>query len=245
MGLFCYRIDRNHLLVGGALTDGGSLIEWLSQLLQLEPNHDFEACMDRTTRLINNEYEQSRTSSSRPPPSKLVVIPFLSGERSTGFRAGATGAIMGLTRDTSSEHLMKASLEGICLRLRAVLELILKTRIESYHSCGSDSNVRPCIIASGKALERNETWRQMIADCSGLDVVFDLDTIEGTSRGVARLIAAALESETKDAIQLGDEDITTVETMKPRPVMSSYYDEAARIQENFIAAMMPLWTSPS
>jgi gluconokinase len=196
MGLFCYRIDRNHLLVGGALTDGGSLIEWLSQLLHLESDSDFEECMNQTQQLIANEYEKSQVSSSSPVASNVVVIPFLSGERSTGYRAGATGAIMGLTRDTSSAHLMKASLEGISLRLRAVLELILKARIESFEDCSNDdSSLRPCVIASGKALEVNDTWRQMIADCSRLDVIFDPDTTEGTSRGVARLVASALESE--------------------------------------------------
>lgn len=28
-GLWCYRIDRHRLLLGGALTDGGSVIKWL------------------------------------------------------------------------------------------------------------------------------------------------------------------------------------------------------------------------
>jgi len=35
-GLFCYRIDRVHVLVGGALTDGGSVFEWIAKLLNLE-----------------------------------------------------------------------------------------------------------------------------------------------------------------------------------------------------------------
>jgi gluconokinase len=33
VGLWCYRIDSERLIVGGALTDGGSYIEWLSALL--------------------------------------------------------------------------------------------------------------------------------------------------------------------------------------------------------------------
>lgn len=27
-GLFCYVLDRDHLVAGGALTDGGALIDW-------------------------------------------------------------------------------------------------------------------------------------------------------------------------------------------------------------------------
>jgi gluconokinase len=245
MGLFCYRIDRNRLLVGGALTDGGSLIEWLSQLLHLESPSDFEECMNKTRQLIAEDGEKIHTHSFPPEAtaSKLIVIPFLSGERSTGYRAGATGAIMGLTRDTSSEHLMKAALEGISLRLRAVLELILKARQESFQDSGGDSyHLQPFIVASGKALEVNDAWRQMIADCSGLDVVFDPDTTEGTSRGVATLIASALASEVND-LQLEDEEIANIEAATPRLPMRKYYDDAARIQTAFIDAMTPLWTT--
>lgn len=32
-GLWCYRIDTHRLLVGGALTDGGSLMAWLAHLV--------------------------------------------------------------------------------------------------------------------------------------------------------------------------------------------------------------------
>jgi len=259
MGLFCYRIDCNHLLVGGALTDGGSLIEWLSELLRLESSSDFEECMQKTRQLILDEYEQLQ-SSSPISTSKLIVIPFLSGERSTGFRTGATGAIMGVTRDTKSEHLMKASLEGISLRLRAVLELILLARMESFHDSspgGGDNGIRsgddalrPCIYASGKALEVNDTWRQMIADCIGLDVIFDPDTTEGTSRGVAYLIASALESEEESgtcALRLDDDceeetAMTMMATSRPRFNMRHHYDNHARIQSAFIDAMTPLWT---
>ena len=256
MGLFCYRIDRHRLLVGGALTDGGSLIEWLSQLLNLQSTSEFDDCMNKARQLIAEEGETLQTHSFLPdatvvaPASKVVVIPFLSGERSTGYRAGATGAIMGLTRDTSSEHLMKAALEGISLRLCAVLELILKARHDSFQDNDgaggdrSDGRRLPLIVASGKALEVNDTWRQMIADCSGLDVVFDPDTTEGTSRGVATLIASALASEVNDVTVVEDEEMANImEVATSRQRMRRYYDDAARIQTAFIDAMTPLWTT--
>jgi len=255
LGLFCYRIDRHRLLVGGALTDGGSLIEWLSHLLNLQSTSDFDECMNKTRQLIAAEGETIQSHSFPPEAvavaaaSKVVVIPFLSGERSTGYRAGATGAIMGLTRDTSSEHLMKAALEGISLRLCAVLDLILKARRDSFQNNNNGGGDRsnglplPFIVASGKALEVNDTWRQMIADCSGLDVVFDPDTTEGTSRGVATLIASALASEGKNDFKVDDEEMASMETAKPRHTMRKYYDDAARIQTAFIDAMTPLWTT--
>ena len=34
-GLWCYRIDKSRLLLGGALTDGGSLVQWMTETLSL------------------------------------------------------------------------------------------------------------------------------------------------------------------------------------------------------------------
>jgi sugar (pentulose or hexulose) kinase len=41
-------------------------------------------------------------------------------------------------------------------------------------------------------LERNELWRTMIADCTGLPVIMEKQTYEGTSRGVAILLRTSL-----------------------------------------------------
>ena len=34
-GLWCYRITEDKVLLGGALTDGGSMYEWMSSLFSL------------------------------------------------------------------------------------------------------------------------------------------------------------------------------------------------------------------
>jgi sugar (pentulose or hexulose) kinase len=166
------------------------------------------------------------------------MIPFLSGERSTGFRDGATGAIMGLTRNTTPAHFFKACLESVSLRLRAILELIVQAR------GGEDEP--PRIVASGKALESNALWRQMVADSSGLEVLLDLETVEGTSRGVARLVAVALAAAAankneKTSDFLLEEEIQTCKSSKPRARAHSYFNQAAKSQETFLDAMSPLY----
>lgn len=35
-GLWCYSIDRERSLLGGALTDGGSIASWLTKTLQIK-----------------------------------------------------------------------------------------------------------------------------------------------------------------------------------------------------------------
>lgn len=89
-GLFCYRINKTHVLIGGALTDGGSVVEWVRKLLRLSCSSDFQTLMADVKSLVESDYAKEKTHGCRSG-TDLTVVPFLSGERSTGFRTGATG----------------------------------------------------------------------------------------------------------------------------------------------------------
>jgi gluconokinase len=231
-GLFCYRVDRSHVLLGGALTDGGSVIEWAATFLNLNTEEAFLDCVNKTEELAHADYSASSNNSHNH--SSVTMIPFLSGERSTGFRDGATGAVMGLTRATSPAHFFKSCLESVSLRLRAILELIVEAR---------DGDDPPCIVVSGKALESNALWRQMVADSSGLKVVLDNETHEGTSRGAARLVAGALDAKNEQGTSdlLCEEEIRDFVSSDPRPTACKYFDRAALAQERYIDALSPLF----
>jgi gluconokinase len=242
-GLFCYRIDQHNLLLGGALTDGGSVIEWAAELLNLSSEKAFLHCVNQAEELTRIDY--NGLPSKEPP---VTMLPFLSGERSTGYRNGATGAVTGLTLATTPGHIFKACLESVSLRLRAIVNLIQDT---------IDTDAPPSILASGGALESNSLWRQMIADCSGLKVILDLDTTEGSSRGVARLISNALTPPTvtnqhhgpttihAPAAKLPEEEIIRFREATPKPRAVSYFQRAAAAQEAFLRTMSPLYMQPT
>ena len=44
-GLWCYRLDRHRAVLGGSLTDGGSVFEWLRSTLLLRAGVDMDAVM--------------------------------------------------------------------------------------------------------------------------------------------------------------------------------------------------------
>lgn len=44
-GLWCYRLDRHRAVLGGSLTDGGSLFSWLCNTLALVPGKDMDTTM--------------------------------------------------------------------------------------------------------------------------------------------------------------------------------------------------------
>jgi gluconokinase len=229
-GLFCYRIDARHVLVGGALTDGGSVLEWLSHLLKLD-NQEMNKCLEDARNLLPKRYDESLSSAV----SETVMIPFLSGERSTGFRTGATGVLMGLTRATTSAHLVESALVGITLRLSAILRLLLSVIEQIQNDARDDTPIR--ILASGKALEENALWRQMLADAAALTVILDCSTREGTSRGVAVLLRSVLsQSEQYESDRVDD-------TIKATPQANSrlFWDNALQKQEQLLDALTPFF----
>ena len=228
-GLFCYRVDKSHVLVGGALTDGGSVVEWACSLLNLNSNDAFQECMKEVEDLVDQDVSMS-----------LTVVPFLSGERSTGFRDGAKGCIMGLTRETTPALFMKACLEGVMLRLKAILQLVREAIDE--RSLGNEQE--PYVVVSGNAMEKNALWRQMLADASGLETQLDNDFAEGTSRGAARLVAIALDrksDEDSDSL-MSEEKIDSPTVSYPRTsATKGYWAKATESQEDLIDAVTPLW----
>jgi gluconokinase len=159
-GLFCYRIDKDHVLVGGALTDGGSIIEWARNLLNLTRDEDFDDIMEQIQGTSKQELANLSTSSSystemNEQDNDLLMVPFLSGERSTGFRSGATGAMLGLTRETTPATFLQSCFEGVAFRLRAILDLIVACRPTEDSTPATTSGIDN-IASEDLALETEE-----------------------------------------------------------------------------------------
>ena len=107
--LWCYRVDRRRVVVGGALSDGGSLYRWMRQTLALSQDED----------------EIERTlAAMKPDTHGLVILPSWAGERSTGWSATARGAILGLTSDTKPIDILRSAMESIAYRFALIAETL-------------------------------------------------------------------------------------------------------------------------
>lgn len=167
-GLWCYRIDARRLLLGGALTDGGSLVQWMARTLRLDSLAAAEA--------------QARALPPGAGQDGLSILPFLSGERAPGWASHATAAVTGVTKATTPVHLYRAGLEAVALRLGRIVELLVEARALAPGAC---------VGASGTALEKSPLWRQIVADVLGVEVALGR-VAEATSLGAALLMAEAL-----------------------------------------------------
>eukprot|EP00752_Nemacystus_decipiens_P010274 g9156.t1 len=179
-GLWCYRLDRRRVVLGGALTDGGSVFEWLRGTLGLAPGEDTDAVM--------------REVEGMPPNGHgLVILPFFSGERSPGYKDDATACILGLRRSTTRAQLVRAGLESVCLRLAAIVDLMAGDIGGGGDGSGGAPWLRRdrCaeVVTSGNAFAASPFWRQILADCLGRTVRASGVT-EETSLGVAILLSS-------------------------------------------------------
>lgn len=157
--LWRYRVDRKRRLVGGALSNGGDLYSWMTKNLRLPDADSLEA----------------ELAAMGADEHGLTVLPFLSGERSTGWSADARGWIAGLSLSTRPAEILRAGLEAVAYRFAAVRE-----------SLGEAVPGAQQIIASGSAFHRSKAWTQILADVLGMTVAVSADT-EASSRGAALL----------------------------------------------------------
>src|SRR5690349_8115272 len=98
-GLWCYRVDRDRSLLGGAVNDVGRMVSWLNQALRLPGKLDL---------------------SAPPDPGTPLVLPYLSGERSTGWAAAARATFAGVSPATTAAMLARGAMEGVAFSLARI-----------------------------------------------------------------------------------------------------------------------------
>jgi gluconokinase len=139
-GCWSYRIDKEHHLLGGALSEGGNIFAWAKETFQLDT-------LDIETELSQRE----------PDSHGLTVLPLLNGERSPNWRGDATGTIHGLRLSTKPIDMVQALLEAVALRLAYIAKQL-------------DLEEGTRIMAAGGALHASPAWAQIIANALGRDI---------------------------------------------------------------------------
>ncbi len=189
-GLWCYRIDRHRSLLGGALNDVGRAISWLEATLQLpEPS------------------ELDRALIAEPESTTPLVLPYFSGERSTGWAANARAHISGISAATTPTALFRGTFEGIALAYSRVAAQLREVAGQTRR-----------ILASGRIAADWPSWLQVLADALDAPVtpiVIKRSTLHGTA-------LLALETLAPDVRR---EPPTEGTTRVPVTTRRNYYDK--------------------
>ncbi|HKS27941.1 MAG TPA: gluconokinase [Pyrinomonadaceae bacterium] len=161
--LWCYRVDRRRVVLGGALSDGGGLWAWMNEALRVDANEQ--------------EVEEA-LAAMEPDSHGLTVLPFWAGERSTGWNGFARGAVLGLSMHTRPLEIMRAGMEAVAYRFASLREAL------------AEFAPRAALVATGGAIHASNLWAQIISDAMGRPIEIT-GAEESSSRGAVLLALEA------------------------------------------------------
>jgi gluconokinase len=191
-GLFLYLADERRVVEGGALSDGGNLFDWLERTLA----------------------GSSGSLAGRDPSDHgLVFLPFLGGERSTGWNPEARGTIHGLTFATTPLDVRQAAYEGVAFRFAAIADLLPDVE---------------AIVATGGGLLHDGDWIQIMADALARPVTVSA-VPEASLRGAAVFALERLGHTANDA--------PTSQVVEPRAERAEAYRAAREAQRELYDAL--------
>ena len=148
----------------GAVFIAGAAVQWLRDGLGL----------------LTNASQSEKMAQAVKDTAGVYFVPAFVGLGAPYWDQDARGAIFGITRGTTKNHLVRAALEAMCYQTRDVLEIMKKE---------SQLTIKELKVDGGAA--GNDFLCQFQADILGIDVVRPKVT-EITSLGVAYLAGLAV-----------------------------------------------------
>jgi gluconokinase len=158
--VFCYVLAPDRYVVGGAVNNGGVVLDWLADAVAPD-------AADR---------DELLEAAARVPAGcgGLLFLPYLLGERAPHWSGNPRAAYVGLVREHRREHLLRSAIEGVSLQLAVVLAALESAGIE----------IREIRATGGFA--RSALWRGILASAFGRPIGFAASP-EGSALGAALL----------------------------------------------------------
>lgn len=204
-----------HYALEGSIAVAGSIIQWLRDNLKL----------------IENAKDIGPLASQVSDSGGVTFIPAFSGLYAPYWDGGARGTIFGMTQYTSSSHIARAALEGVCFQVRAILRAMANDAGASEdfleEALSLEDKKQPLsVLAVDGGMSKADEVLQIQADILGPCVTVKRAQIaECTALGAA--IAAGLSfKEEEDRVWKDFEDVVAQ--------ISGDYDES-----NIFKAQLP------
>jgi len=193
--LFCYALTRDRWVIGGAISNGGSVQRWAGEV--------FGADLADGSARPDDEAVLALAASIPPGSDGLVALPFLMAERAPLWDPALRGAFLGVRDRHTRGHFIRACIEGVAVQLWAIL-----TQLEEAVPVRS-------IRATGGVF-RSPLWRTIVTDALDRPVTVT-DGAEGSALGAAALglLGIGRADSLEDALRLlrpdgeGDQQPTT------------------------------------
>lgn len=148
-----------HYALEGSIFIAGSAIQWLRDGL----------------RMIETSSESEGLAQSSTSDDEVYVVPAFTGLGAPYWDSNARGSVFGLTRGTSKEDFVKATLQSIAYQVRDVIDTM---------QVDSGINIQQLRVDGGAAM--NNLLMQFQADILGIDIA-RAKNLETTALGAAFL----------------------------------------------------------
>ncbi len=208
--LWAYRLDRDHAVLGGALSNGGNLLRWTRELVG--------APLDGPA--------MAAATALPPAAHGLTILPFVAGERSPGWHDAATGVVAGLTLATRPEHLLRAVMEAVAYRFARLYDDLRPLATERHE-----------IVGNGGGIVNSPAWLTIVADALGHPLLALPAGDEASARGAA-LVALVAVGVLPDLAAAPD-PAALVDARHPDPDRHARYRAARARQERLETALYP------
>ncbi|XP_061382019.1 glycerol kinase isoform X2 [Danaus plexippus] len=123
--------------------------------------------------MIENAKKSQEIAEKATDNGSVVFVPAFSGLYAPYWRQDARGVICGITEDTNSNHIVKASLEAVCFQVRDILDAM-----------NEDCGIPLQLLKVDGGMTSNDLVMQMQADLIGINVI-KAGFTESTALGAA------------------------------------------------------------
>ncbi|MHB8630052.1 MAG: xylulokinase [Aggregatilineales bacterium] len=206
-GIFTLAHARSEqvITIAPLLTAGGNL-DWLHELFDAGDHADLIArALDR-------------------PPTELLYLPYLNGERSPFSDPFARGAFIGLMPQHRREDLCRAALEGVVYAYRHALDALMREPVGALTLTGGGT--------------RSRGWCQLFADIIGLPVTLTDDATNVGGRGAvlaARVAGGTLPNYAPSSF------FPVTDTLAPHAAYRVHYDHRFTLFKAAYLALKPIF----
>jgi len=216
-----------HLVPGmyslcGTMQAAGASYQWLRDTLGLPEKEAAERLKISPYELMNLQAEQSP-----PGANGLLYFPYLLGERSPRWNPNARGVFFGLGISHTRADMIRATLEGITLNLRGILD--------AFREQGAPVNAMRVIGGGAKG----RAWRKILADIYGIPVQRPALLAEATSLGAA--LAGGIGVGLYKDWSLAETLTPIVDEIAPDPALSGLYQRQYDFFNRAYEAFIPLY----
>lgn len=216
---FCYILDAEHYMIGGAINNGGNAYEWFRKNISTqkaassadENDGDFEAFNDNLKDTV-------------PGSHNLLFLPFLTGERAPYYDSKLRGSFIGLDMNHSLGDMQRAVLEGICFSINEVVE-ILKPMMPEEGT-----------IHVNGGFTRSKEWVKILSEILGEELILSKNYESACIGAVILGLNGLGENFDLDSI-FNEVEVRIV----PTPPAVETYQKQFEIYKNAIEALVPIF----